>query len=142
MVDLAEAGFFTNLPFYSVLTGPPGVARVMFGIQPSESKQREIDDKGDILDDPRPCAGSLAPAYEGLLAFSGDSGKIADSRSTILFMTLGETRVEWHRRRPWEVPVGRVKKGIDVLRGIYQGAPRRVFCCLRLASECCARVRA
>ena len=114
LVELVEGDFFTDLPFYNVIN-VPGVARVMFGIHPSADKQREFDSKGDIRDDPRPCAGTLAPAYEGLLTFSGDSGKGANSRSTILFMTLGDTRVEWHRRRPWEVPVGRVKKGLDVL---------------------------
>lgn len=120
LVELVEGGFFTDLPFYSVLD-TPGVAHVMFGIQPSASKQRAFDDKGAIPDDPRPCAGTVAAAYEGLLAFSGDSGKVANSRSTLLYMTLGSTRVEWHRRRPWDVPVGRVKKGLEVVRGIFAG---------------------
>ena len=114
VVDLVEGGFFTDLPFYDVREGD----MVLFGISPSAAMQKTFDAKGNIMDDDPPC--STVTMGEGILSFSGDPGIGRDSRSTILFLTLGR-HLAWHRRRPWEVPVGRVKKGIAVLRGIYAG---------------------
>ena len=34
-------------------------------------------------------------------------------------MTLGGRHIEWHRRRPWDVPIGKVVTGIDVIHKIY-----------------------
>ena len=115
ILDLAESGFFVNLPFYQAMES----WRVMFGIQPNADKQRMWDQQGDIADDAPPAAS--IPTTEGLVCFSGDPHKGANSRSTLMFMTLGTTHLQWHRNRPWEVPVGRVVKGLDVLRGIYTG---------------------
>ena len=114
VLELANASFFTDLPFFHAMEDH----MVMFGIQPDANKHKEWALK-DIRDD-RPPRGAI-PTIKGLLCFSGDPGKGADSRSTLLFLTLGNTHIAYARRRPWEVPVGKVVKGLDVLEGIYTG---------------------
>ena len=114
VLDLADSRFLTDLPFYSVIEGH----MITFGIHPKLSKQKEWDVQGFIVDDPQPCAPTLDT--EGILSFSGDPGIGANSRSTLFFLTLNKA-VQWHRRRPWEVPVGKVVKGLDVMRGIFSG---------------------
>ena len=118
---MADASFFSGLPFFQVLPG-----MVTFGIQPDAEKQLEWNSRGDILDDPMP---QFSIAEEGLLCFSGDPGKRENSRSTILFFTLGQKRLMANRKTPWEVPVGKVVKGLDVIKAIYSGA-RLVAVCL------------
>jgi hypothetical protein len=47
-----------------------------------------------------------------------------DSRSTHVFFTLGSQ--PGLGRSPWEVPVGKVTSGLDVMHGIYTGYGDRV----------------
>lgn len=113
IIDMAEDGFFSGLPFYQVLHN-----MVTFGLQPDSEKQLAWNSKGDIPDDPMP---RVNPEEEGLLCFSGDPGKRDHSRSTLLFFTLGHKRLMANRKTPWEVPVGKLIKGLDVVKGIYSG---------------------
>ena len=92
---------------------------ITFGLQSNAEKQLDFDSRGDILDDPMP--ERHIEGSEGLLAFSGDPGKGANSRSTILMLTLEKKHLMANRKTPWEVPVGKLVKGMDVLRGVYQG---------------------
>ena len=111
--DLVAADFFTELPFFQALPH-----QIMFGLQPDAEKQRHWDRAGDIADDAVPHVSP--PAGEGLLCFSGDPGKGADSRSTLLFFTLGTKHLMSNRKTPWEVPLGRVTHAtLEVLRSIY-----------------------
>jgi len=113
IIAMAEDSFFSNLPFFQVLEN-----MITFGLQPDSEKQLEWNNRGDIPDDPMPPSN---PFDEGLLCFSGDPGKRDDSRSTILFFTLGNKHLMANRKTPWEVPVGKVIKGLDVIKSIYAG---------------------
>ena len=115
IIDMAEDEFFSDLPFIQVLPN-----MVTFGLQPNAEKQLLWNSKGDIPDDPWPQSNLFA---EGLLCFSGDPGKRVDSRSTILFFTFGAgaKHLMANRKTPWEVPVGKVIKGLDVIKSIYAG---------------------
>ena len=113
IADMANDHFFSDLPFFQVLDN-----MVTFGLQPNSTMQLDWNSKGDIPDDPMPRAN---PDAEGLLCFSGDPKKRVDSRSTILFFTLGDKHLYSNRKTPWEVPVGKVVKGLDVVKGIYSG---------------------
>ena len=61
------------------------------------------------------------PFTDGVVSFAGYA---KDSRSTHLFITLG-TQPSLGKR-PWEVPVGVVTSGIDVVHNIYTGYGDRV----------------
>ena len=107
-LELVEDGFFTELPFFRAVPR----FLVQFGIPPSEDMQAKWNAKGNIKDDPA----SSIPFTDGIVSFAG-YGK--DSRSTHLFFTLGDQ--PGLGRSPWEVPVGKVTKGLDVLHAIYTG---------------------
>jgi len=92
---------------------------IMFGLQPSAELQRKWDAKGDIGDDPFH-ATSLS-ADEGLMSFSGDPDKGAGSRSTLLFFTMRGKHLMSNLKTPWEVPTGKIVRGLDVLKNIYSG---------------------
>ena len=113
IIDMADDAFFSDLPFFQVLPN-----MVTFGLQPNSTQQLYWNSKGDIPDDPMPRS---TPVAEGLLCFSGDPSKRDDSRSTILFFTLGDKHLMANRKTPWEVPVGKVVKGLDVVKGVYSG---------------------
>ena len=114
VMNLVNSNYFTDLPFFHALP-----QMVLFGIQPDAEKQRHWDRMGDIDDDPYPQ--NTAPNDDGLLFFSGDPGKKANSRSTLLSFTLGGKGLLANRNTPWEIPVGKIVKGMDVLNGIYTG---------------------
>jgi peptidyl-prolyl cis-trans isomerase A (cyclophilin A) len=107
-VDLVESGFFTDLPFFRAIPN----FLIQFGISPDAEKQKHWNQQGNIADD----AHSSIPFTDGVVSYAG-FGK--DSRSTHLFLTLGKQ--PGLGRSPWEVPVGKVIKGIDVMHGIYTG---------------------
>ena len=85
---------------------------IQFGISPDAEMQKRWNAKGNIADDPK----SSVPFTDGIVSYAG-YGK--DSRSTHLFLTLGNQ--PGLGRSPWEVPVGKVVEGLDVMRGIYSG---------------------
>lgn len=85
---------------------------IQFGISPDADAQRKWNGKGNIKDDPH----SSVPFTDGIVSFAG-YGK--DSRSTHLFLTLGNQ--PGLGKSAWEVPVGKVVGGLDVLHGIYTG---------------------
>jgi cyclophilin family peptidyl-prolyl cis-trans isomerase len=114
VIDLVNDEFFTDLPFFHA-----HAHMVLFGLQPDAEKQKRWDRKGDILDDRWPATHG-EPA-EGVMCFSGDPAKRDNSRSTLFLLTLGPKGLMSNRKTPWEVPVGKVVKGLDVLRGIYTG---------------------
>jgi len=114
LIDLVDDEFFTDLPFYHA---QPHM--FLFGLHPDYKKQRAQERKGDVRDDPFPSVG--IPGEPGLLCFSGDPGKPPfgkDSRSHILFFTRDEKHLLSNRRTPWEVPIGKIVKGLDVLAAI------------------------
>jgi len=115
VVELVEDGFFNDLPFFRAIQG----FLIQFGISPSAEMQRRWNKRGNIVDDPHP---SPPIAFtDGIVSFAGYG---RDSRSTHLFLTLGSQ--PGLGKSPWEVPVGRVAKGIDVLHAIYTGYGDRV----------------
>lgn len=107
-VELVEDGFFTDLPFFRAIPR----FLIQFGIQPDHALHSKWMTKGTIKDDPSP----NIPFTDGIVSFAG-YGK--DSRSTHLFLTLGDQ--PGLGRSPWEVPVAKVVKGLDVMKGIYTG---------------------
>jgi len=83
-----------------------------FGISLETETYRHWQQQGNIADDPRTAE---QPAFhDGIISFAGYS---KDSRSTHLFITLGDQ--PGLGQRPWEVPVGQVVRGMDVVRKIY-----------------------
>ena len=109
IVDMAKSGFFEDLPFFRAIAG----FLIQFGISTDAAKQSTFNQKGNIKDDfPNPAV----PFTDGIISFAG-YGK--DSRSTHLFLTLGNQPNLG--RSPWEVPVGKVITGLDVMHGIYTG---------------------
>ena len=85
---------------------------VQFGISTDAQKQNVWNAKGNLADDPP----STIPFEDGIVSYAG-YGK--GSRSTHLFFTLGHQ--PGLGKSPWEVPVGKVVGGLDVLHGIYTG---------------------
>ena len=85
---------------------------IQFGISTDAAVQRKWNGMGNIKDDPH----SETPFTDGIVSFAGYG---TDSRSTHLFLTLGKQ--PGLGRSPWEVPVGKVVKGLDVMHGIYTG---------------------
>lgn len=108
-LDLTNSGFFTQLPLFRAV--PRFLCQ--FGISMNKTRTQEWAAKGAVKDDPP----SAVPFTEGIVSFAG-YGK--NSRTTHLFITLGK-RVPHLGKAPWEVPVGRVVSGFDVMRGIYTG---------------------
>jgi len=106
--ELAESGFFTDLPFFRAIKG----FLIQFGISPDAGRQAMWDSAGNIDDDPP----SHIPFEDGIVSFAGYG---PNSRGTHLFLTLGKQ--PGLGRSPWEVPVGKVVSGLDVLHGIYTG---------------------
>lgn len=106
--ELAKSGFFDDLPFFRAIPN----FLIQFGISPDKEKQNMWTK--NIPDDPAPSP--RIPFTDGLVSFAG-YGK--DSRSTHLFMTLGNQ--PGLGMSPWEVPVGSVIQGLDVMHGIYMG---------------------
>ena len=113
--QLVEDGFFTDLPFFRAISG----FLIQFGITPDREKARHWNDAGTIADDPR--LPSQPVFTDGVVSFAGYA---KDSRSTHLFITLG-TQPSLGKR-PWEVPVGVITSGIDVVHNIYTGYGDRV----------------
>ena len=109
VIKLAETGFLDGLPFFRAIPG----FLIQFGISPDAEKQAAAERLGNIQDDPKP---QNVPFVDGIVSFAG-YGK--DSRSTHLFLTLGSQ--PGLGRSPWEVPVGKVVSGLDVMHGIYTG---------------------
>ena len=85
---------------------------IQFGISTDAAVQRKWNGMGNIKDDPH----SETPFTDGIVSFAGYG---TDSRSTHLFLTLGNQ--PGLGRSAWEVPVGKVVGGLDVLHGIYTG---------------------
>lgn len=114
VVDMAEDGFFTDLPFFRAIKG----FLIQFGISSNSAKQTHWNQMGNIDDDfPNPAV----TFTDGIVSFAGYGKR---SRSTHLFFTLGNQ--PGLGKSPWEVPVGKVIKGIDVMHGIYTGYGDRV----------------
>ena len=118
LTSLASGRGSTELPFFHVTQD-----MALFGVQPDAEKQRTFDLKGDIKDDAFPKVHS--EERKGILCFSGDPGGKnfgEHTRSTIVFVTLNEHKqLMSNRRTPWEVPVGKVTSGLDVLKSVYAG---------------------
>ena len=109
VVALAESGFLDGLPFFRAIAG----FLIQFGISPDSEKQARVEAMGNIKDDPP----SNIPFTDGVVSFAG-YGK--DSRGSHLFLTLGNQ--PGLGKSPWEVPVGKVVAGLDVMRKIYTGS--------------------
>ena len=103
------------MPFFRAISG----FLIQFGITPDREKARYWNDAGTIADDPR--MPSQPVFTDGVVSFAGYA---KDSRSTHLFITLG-TQPSLGKR-PWEVPVGVITSGIDVVHNIYTGYGDRV----------------
>ena len=108
LAEMAEDGFFTDLPFFRAIPN----FLIQFGISPDAATQQRWNAKGNIADDPH----SSIPFTDGIVSYAG-YGK--DSRSTHLFLTLGTQ--SGLGRSPWEVPVGKVVSGIEVMHAIFTG---------------------
>lgn len=109
LLEMVNDGFFTDLPFFRAIPR----FLVQFGISPTVEMQNKWQAKGNIADDPHP---PNLPFTDGIVSYAG-YGK--DSRSTHLFLTLGDQ--PGLGRSAWEVPVGKVVQGLDVMHGIYSG---------------------
>ena len=107
-VDLVNDGFFTDLPMFRAIPN----FLIQFGIQPNSAIQSKWEGAGNIKDDPP----SSIPFTDGIVSYAG-YGK--NSRGTHLFFTLGNQ--PGLGRSPWEVPVGRVVNGREVMHAIYTG---------------------
>ena len=107
-VALVEDGFFTDLPFFRAIPR----FLIQFGVSMDTAMQAKWNAKGDIKDDQH----SDIPFTDGIVSYAG-YGK--GSRSTHLFLTLGDQ--PGLGKSPWEVPVGKVIRGLDVMHGIYTG---------------------
>ena len=108
LLDMVNDGFFDDLPFFRAIPN----FLIQFGISPDADVQNKWNRNGNIPDDPA----STIPFTDGIVSYAG-YGK--NSRSTHLFLTLGNQ--PGLGKSPWEVPVGKVTKGLDVLHGIYTG---------------------
>ena len=107
-VDLVKDGFFDGLPMFRAVPG----FLIQFGINPDHDMQSKWEAAGNIADDSK----SSIPFTDGIVSYAG-YGK--GSRGTHLFMTLGNQ--PGLGKSPWEVPVGKVVGGLDVMHGIYTG---------------------
>ena len=85
---------------------------VQFGINLNAEIHRHWQQQGNIPDDAR--TAEQPPFRDGVVSFAGYS---KDSRSTHLFITLGDQ--PGLGQRPWEVPVGQVTRGMEVVKQIY-----------------------
>jgi len=108
LVEMVKDGFFTDLPFFRAIPN----FLIQFGISPDAEKHKRWQARGNIKDDER----GTTPFTDGIVSYAG-YGK--ESRSTHLFLTLGNQ--PGLGRSPWEVPVGKVVQGLDVMKGIYSG---------------------
>jgi len=107
-IELVKDKFFDNLPMFRAIPH----FLIQFGIQPDITLQQKWQAKGTIKDDPS----KSTPFTDGIVSFAGYG---EDSRSTHLFLTLGNQ--PGLGKSPWEVPVGKVVGGMDVMHGIYTG---------------------
>ena len=110
VLALHKAGFFDNMPFFRAIQN----FLIQFGISPDSQKHTDWMRAGNVDDDVMP--DPPVPFTDGVVSFAGYS---KDSRSTHLFITLGNQ--PGLGKRPWEVPVGQVVEGLDVVHGIYTG---------------------
>ena len=110
VLALHKAGFFDNMPFFRAIQN----FLIQFGISPDSQKHTDWMRAGNVDDDLMP--DPPVPFTDGIVSFAGYS---KDSRSTHLFITLGTQ--PGLGKRPWEVPVGQVVEGLDVVHGIYTG---------------------
>ena len=110
VVQLAEAQFFDNMPFFRALPN----FLVQFGIPVSKEKFNYWNRQGNIQDDPP--ANPKIPFTDGIVSFAGYGD---NSRGTHLFFALGDQPGLGSRK--WEVPVGRTVEGMDVIHSIYTG---------------------
>ena len=106
--SLVKDGFFTDLPFFRAIPN----FLIQFGISPDAAMMNKWNSAGNIEDDPH----STVPFTDGIVSYAGYG---PNSRSTHLFLTLGNQ--PGLGKSPWEVPVGKVVKGLDVMKGIYTG---------------------
>lgn len=106
--ELVQSGFMNGLPMFRAIPN----FLIQFGIQPDHELHMKWEAAGNIQDDPP----SEIPFTDGILSYAG-YGK--DSRGTHLFMTLGNQ--PGLGKSPWEVPVGKVVKGLDVMHAVYTG---------------------
>jgi len=113
LTELVHDHFMDGLPMFRALPN----FLVQFGIQPDAELQAKWKQRGAIQDDPP----SSIPFTEGVVSFAGamNRGDGAGSRGTQLFMTLGNQ--PGLGKAKWEVPVGKVVRGVEVLRGVYTG---------------------
>ena len=110
LTEMVKSGFFVDLPFFRAVPG----FLVQFGISSSKELQQQWEKAGNIQDDPMPSP--RVPFEDGVVSFAGYG---PNSRSTHLFFTLGSQ--PGLGKSPWEVPVGKIVSGMDVLHGIYTG---------------------
>ena len=106
--ELVQSGFMNGLPMFRAIPN----FLIQFGIQPDHELHMKWEAAGNIKDDPP----SKIPFTDGILSYAG-YGK--DSRGTHLFMALGNQ--PGLGKSPWEVPVGKVVKGLDVMHAVYTG---------------------
>ena len=108
VLALHADGFFDGMPFFRAIKG----FLIQLGISPDKQKHVRWSQAGTIEDDPSPGVAFT----DGIVSFAGYS---KDSRSTHLFLTLGTQ--SGLGKRPWEVPVGQIVAGMDVVHAIYTG---------------------
>ena len=121
--ELVQGGFMNGLPMFRAIPN----FLIQFGIQPDAALQRKWEAAGNIEDDPR----STIPFTDGVVSYAG-YGK--NSRGTHLFMTLGNQ--PGLGKSPWEVPVGKIVGGIDVMHGVYTGYMRTLLACAKSPRAC------
>ncbi len=110
VVQLVHDRFFDEMLFFRALPN----FLIQIGIPKAADKLKYWQDMGTIEDDP-PLSPPV-PFTDGVVSFAGYA---KHSRSTHLFFTLGSQPNLG--TRPWEVPVGHVVQGMDVIHGIYTG---------------------
>uniref|UniRef100_I2CPH7 Peptidyl-prolyl cis-trans isomerase n=2 Tax=Nannochloropsis gaditana TaxID=72520 RepID=I2CPH7_NANGC len=107
-LQLVASGYFTDVPFFRVVPG----FLTQFGIPPPSAVRKRWREEGSIPDDPS----QNRQILRGYLSFAGAG---PNTRDTQLFIALADS--SWLGKSPWEVPVGRVIEGMDVIDALYAG---------------------
>lgn len=101
-LQLVETGFFSQVPFFRVVKG----FLTQFGIPPPSEVRKHWREAGPIKDDPT----QHRQILRGYLSFAGSG---PDSRDSSLFIANADS--DWLGKSPWEVPLGRVIEGMEVI---------------------------
>eukprot|EP00241_Pyramimonas_parkeae_P006533 CAMPEP_0114229850 /NCGR_PEP_ID=MMETSP0058-20121206/3141_1 /TAXON_ID=36894 /ORGANISM="Pyramimonas parkeae, CCMP726" /LENGTH=334 /DNA_ID=CAMNT_0001340981 /DNA_START=149 /DNA_END=1153 /DNA_ORIENTATION=- len=116
-VDLVERGFFTDVALFRK---NPWI--VQFGAmkQPETGERAQFDKLPSIPDDPQTdCGGACTKGhlFDGALSFAGGG---ENSRSTQAFFVhnLADQPIG---HSSWEVPIGNITQGLDVVRSLFGG---------------------